>query len=78
MVGAGLLLRTFWTLLQENPGFNPSGVVTAGLWLPVPNDPKADPYAKPEALNNFARESLRRPHPTYMSVGSHSLKVGTR
>jgi predicted permease len=60
MVGAGLLLRTFWTLLQQNPGFNPSGVVTAGIWLPVPNDPKADPYAKPESLNNFARETLRR------------------
>jgi ABC-type antimicrobial peptide transport system, permease component len=29
MVGAGLLLRTFWGLLQENPGFNPSRVVTA-------------------------------------------------
>ena len=24
MVGAGLLLRTFWGLLQENPGFNSS------------------------------------------------------
>ena len=36
MVGAGLLLRTFWGLLQENPGFNPSRVVTASFWLPIP------------------------------------------
>src|SRR5262245_28237246 len=60
MVGAGLLLRTFWTLLQVNPGFNPSRVVTAGIWLPVPNDPKSDPYAKPEVRNNFVREAVRR------------------
>ncbi|MGA7783760.1 MAG: ABC transporter permease, partial [Candidatus Acidiferrales bacterium] len=37
MVGAGLLLRTFWGLIQENPGFNPSRVVTASIYLPVPN-----------------------------------------
>src|SRR6204780_2499027 len=42
MVGAGLLLRTFWGLLQENPGFNPSRVVTASFWLTAPNDPKMD------------------------------------
>jgi predicted permease len=41
MVGAGgLLLRTFWGLLQENPGFNPSGIVTANTRLPVPNNPE--------------------------------------
>jgi hypothetical protein len=34
MVGAGLLLRTFWGLLQENPGFNPSRVVATNLYLP--------------------------------------------
>jgi putative ABC transport system permease protein len=60
MVGAGLLLRTFWGLLQENPGFNPNRVVTAGLWLPQPNNPAADPYAKPEAEASFVREVLRR------------------
>ena len=60
MVGAGLLLRTFWGLLQENPGFNPSRIVTANLWLPVPNNPDMDRYAKPEILNSFVRESLRR------------------
>jgi predicted permease len=60
MVGSGLLLRTFWGLLQGNPGFNPSQVISARIWLPVPNDPKADPYAGPEKQNPFIRESLRR------------------
>jgi putative ABC transport system permease protein len=60
MVGAGLLLRTFWGLLQENPGFNPSRVVTADFYLPVPNNPDRDRYAKPDILNSFVREALRR------------------
>jgi predicted permease len=60
MVGAGLLLRTFWGLLQENPGFNPSRIVTAGTRLPIPNDPQMDRYAHPEILNTFVREALRR------------------
>ncbi|HEU5336978.1 MAG TPA: ABC transporter permease, partial [Terriglobales bacterium] len=44
MVGAGLLLRTLRDLLQENPGFSPTQVVTANTWLGVPNNPKTDPY----------------------------------
>jgi putative ABC transport system permease protein len=60
MVGAGLLLRTFWKLLQENPGFNPSSVVAANFYLPVPNNPDKDRYGKPEMLNAFVREALRR------------------
>ena len=60
MVGAGLLLRTFWGLLQENPGFNPSRIVTANLWLPVPDDPQMNRYAHPEVLNAFVREAVRR------------------
>jgi len=60
MVGAGLLLRTFWGLLQENPGFNPSRIVAANFWLPAPNNPDMDRYAKPEILNSFVREAVRR------------------
>ncbi len=60
MVGAGLLLRTFWGLLQENPGFNPSRIVAASFSLPLPNSPQMDPYAKPEDLNSFMREAVRR------------------
>jgi len=51
-------LRTFWGLLQENPGFNPSGIVAANLYLPVPNNRDMDRYAKPEVFNTFVRETV--------------------
>jgi predicted permease len=60
MVGAGLLLRTLRDLLQENPGFNPTQVVAANLWLPEPNDPKVDPYLSAAQQTSFDRELLRR------------------
>ncbi len=60
MVGAGLLLRTLRDLLQENPGFNPTQVVTANTWLGVPNDPKTDPYLGIPGKVTFDRELLRR------------------
>jgi predicted permease len=60
MVGAGLLLRTLRDLLQENPGFNPTQVVTANTWLGNPNDPKADPYLGIPGKAAFDRELLRR------------------
>ena len=59
MVGAGLLLRTFWGLLQENPGFNPSRVVTASIYLPVPNDPKMDVYRDFSKKTSFTRDVIR-------------------
>jgi predicted permease len=60
MVGAGLLLRTLHSLLQENPGFNPTQVVAANINLPAPNDPKLDPYLTPGQQSRFYRELLRR------------------
>ncbi len=60
MVGAGLLLRTLRDLLQENPGFNPTQVVTANIQLPNPNEPEADPYLHNLPRANFDRELLRR------------------
>jgi predicted permease len=60
MVGAGLLLRTLRDLLQENPGFNPTQVVTANTWLGVPNDPRTDPYLGIAGKAAFDRELLRR------------------
>src|SRR5690349_21651562 len=60
MVGAGLLLRTLRDLLQENPGFNPTQVVTANTWLGNPVNPKADPYGGIPGIAAFDREVLRR------------------
>jgi hypothetical protein len=39
LVGAGLLLKTFWELLHVDPGFQPRHLLAANVWLPVPNDP---------------------------------------
>ena len=60
MVGAGLLLETMRDLLRQNPGFNPSQVVTANIYLPNPNDPKLDPYETLAQQIPFNRELLRR------------------
>jgi putative ABC transport system permease protein len=60
MVGAGLLLRTLRDLLQENPGFNPTQVVTANIQLPNPNESRADPYLDVPHKAAFDRELLRR------------------
>jgi putative ABC transport system permease protein len=60
MVGAGLLLRTLRDLLQENPGFNPTQVVTANVQLPNPNESQEDPYLDIPRRAIFDRELLRR------------------
>jgi predicted permease len=60
MVGAGLLLRTLRDLLQENPGFNPTQVVTANMQLPNPNETEMDPYLDIPRRAIFDRELLRR------------------
>jgi putative ABC transport system permease protein len=60
LIGAGLLLRSFWRMLQVNPGIDPSNVGIAQIWIPVPNDPTANPYLKPASRSLFAVEVLRR------------------
>jgi predicted permease len=59
MVGAGLLLRTLRSLLEENPGFNPTQVVTANVNLPYPGDPAKDPYHTLAKQVAFYRELAR-------------------
>ncbi|HEY6333262.1 MAG TPA: ABC transporter permease, partial [Blastocatellia bacterium] len=60
MVGAGLLLRTLGRLLEENPGFNPTQIVTANVNLPYPGDPAKDPYRTVARQTTFYRELARR------------------
>jgi len=62
IVGAGLLLRSFWNALRVDSGMNPSHVVVAHVWLPAPTDPSADPYQSIEKRAAFVREVLRRLH----------------
>jgi predicted permease len=77
LVGAGLLLRSFWNLLEVHPGFSSSHVVIARVWLPVPNDPKSDPYLPRERRAAFVREVVRRvtalPGVEDAAIGSNSM-----
>src|SRR3954471_3920907 len=60
LVGAGLLMRSFWSMLQVNPGLDPARVGFAQIWIPVPNDPSKNPYATPAQRNAYINEVLRR------------------
>jgi predicted permease len=60
LIGAGLLLRSFRHLLDVQPGFDSHDVVTARIWLAVPNDPQQNPYLTNEKRAAFHQEVLRR------------------
>jgi len=49
MVGAALLVRSFWRLQSVDTGFDGRGVLSASLWLPQPNDPEKGRYFDPSA-----------------------------
>jgi putative ABC transport system permease protein len=60
MIVAGLLLRSFWGLLNVSPGFESHNRIAVRTWLPLPNDPKADIYGSPKQEEPLLREMLRR------------------
>jgi predicted permease len=60
MVAAGLLLHSFWDLLNVELGFNAQNVLAVRTRLPEPNDPKADLYGSPAQEAPFLREVMRR------------------
>jgi len=60
LIGAGLLFRSFWQLLEVRPGFDPHHVTTAKIWLATPNDPQNNPYFAIEKRAAFHQEILRR------------------
>jgi putative ABC transport system permease protein len=60
LAGAGLLLRSFWRVLEVRPGFNPSHLTTVQIWMPVSNNPANDPYALDEKRAAFLQEVFRR------------------
>ena len=54
VIGAGLLIKSFWLLQRVDPGFEAEGVLTAGLTLPVAK------YSEPNVINNFHKQLLER------------------
>jgi predicted permease len=60
MIAAGLLLRSFWDLLNVRLGFNAQNVMAVRTWLPIPNEPETDIYRTPAQEAPFVREVLRR------------------
>ena len=58
--GAGLLVHSFWNTLQVNPGFDAKGLLVARIWIPYPNNPKANRYLTAPATAGLSREILRR------------------
>jgi putative ABC transport system permease protein len=60
MIAAGLLLHSFWDLLNARLGFDPQNVMTIKTRMPYPNDPKIDVYATAAQQTPFFREVIRR------------------
>jgi predicted permease len=60
MIAAGLLLHSFWDLLNAQLGFNPQNVMTIKTRMPYPNDLKIDNYATAAQQAPFFRDVLRR------------------
>jgi putative ABC transport system permease protein len=54
VIGAGLLVKSFWLLQKVDPGFRSEGVLSAGLTLPNSK------YADPGQINNFHQQMLER------------------
>jgi predicted permease len=54
LVGAALLLKSFWRLQQVDPGFRPDHLLTMQVWLPKTK------YAEPAGARDFYEQVLRR------------------
>ncbi len=54
VIGAGLLIKSFWLLQRVDPGFRAEGVMSAELSLPNSK------YADPVQVNNFHKQLLDR------------------
>jgi len=60
LASAGLLLRSFWHVLQVRPGFNSAHLTTVQIWIPISNSPGTDPYNIEEKRADLLRDIYRR------------------
>ena len=58
LIGTGLLVRSFSAALSQNPGLDPERLIAGQIWVPFPNDPKANQYLTPTQRAGLARELL--------------------
>jgi predicted permease len=58
--GAGILVHSFWNTLQVNPGFDAKDLMVARIWIPFPNNPKANRYLTAPSVASLSREIMRR------------------
>jgi predicted permease len=49
LTAAGVLVRSFMTILEQDPGFNASHLIVGRIWVPIPNNPDANPYLSNES-----------------------------
>jgi putative ABC transport system permease protein len=54
LIGAGLMIKSFWRLMQVDPGFNPVNALTAVVSLPVAK------YAETERQVAFFQQAVER------------------
>jgi putative ABC transport system permease protein len=54
LIGAGLLIRSFWRLQNVDPGFDPANVLTLEIALPYSQ------YNDAQSVTNFFEEALHR------------------
>ncbi|MBL8204763.1 MAG: ABC transporter permease [Blastocatellia bacterium] len=54
LVGAGLLMKSFWRMQQVDPGFNPDNLLTFEIQLPYPK------YEDAQRRENFAQATMDR------------------
>jgi len=54
VIGAGLLIKTFWRLRQVDPGFEPKRILSLSVSLPRSR------YGEPFQINNFYTQLLER------------------
>jgi len=60
LIGAGLLARSFSATLRQDPGLDTGRLVVGQVWVPFPNNPKANQYLTVPQRAGLARELLTR------------------
>jgi putative ABC transport system permease protein len=74
LIGAGLLVRSFSAVLSQSPGLDPERLVAGQVWVPVPNNPKANQYLTAAQRAGLARELLAR---IALLPGMEETAIGT-